>query len=93
MQLEISKCYFSYNFQWSASKLYENIGYQDKSKCLLEYCNEKLASSTEVNILYLKLSKHYCVRGLRVKQIPKAVGVLFVNIGPYGSKSVKLHLL
>ncbi len=40
-ELEISKC-----FHWSPSKLYDNIGYHDKSKCLLEYCNEKLASST-----------------------------------------------
>ncbi len=28
------------------SKLCDNIGYHGKSKCLLEYCNEKLASST-----------------------------------------------
>ncbi len=46
MQLEISKCYFSHNFHCSPSKLYDNIGYHDKSKCLLEYCNEKLASIT-----------------------------------------------
>ncbi len=46
MQLEISKCYFSHNFHWSPSKLFDNIGYNDKSKCLLEYCNEKFASST-----------------------------------------------
>ncbi len=44
MQLKISKCYFSHNFHWSPSILYENIGYHGKSKCLLEYCNEKLAS-------------------------------------------------
>ncbi len=46
MQLKISKCYFSHNMHWSTSKLYENIGYYRKSKCLLEYCNDKLASST-----------------------------------------------
>ncbi len=45
MQLEISKCYFSHNFHCSPSKLY-NIAYPDKSKCLLEYSSEKLASST-----------------------------------------------
>ncbi len=32
-------------YHWSPSTLYDNIGYHDKSKCLLEYCNEKLASS------------------------------------------------
>ena len=46
MELEISKCDFSYNFHWSPSKLYENIDYHGKSKCLLEYCLEKLAPST-----------------------------------------------
>ncbi len=46
MKLEISKRYFSHNFHCSPSKLYENIGYHGKSKCLLENCNEKLASST-----------------------------------------------
>ncbi len=46
MPLEISKCYFSKNFHWSPPKLYENICYHAKSKCLLEYCNEKFASST-----------------------------------------------
>ncbi len=40
------KCYFSHNFHWSPSKLYENIGYLGKSKCLYEWRNEKLASST-----------------------------------------------
>ncbi len=45
MELEFSQCYFSHNFHWSLSKLYDNIGYHSKSKCLLEYCNEKLASS------------------------------------------------
>ncbi len=34
LQLEISKGYFSHNFHWSPSKLYDNIGYHDKSKCL-----------------------------------------------------------
>ncbi len=46
MHLEILKGYFSHNFHWRPSKLYDNIGYHDKSKCLLEYCDEKLASST-----------------------------------------------
>ncbi len=46
MQVEISKCYFSHNFHWSPSKLHDNIGYHEKSKCHLEYCNEKLSSST-----------------------------------------------
>ncbi len=45
MQLEISKCYFSHNFHYSPSKLFENIVYHGKSKCLLEYCNDKLATS------------------------------------------------
>ncbi len=45
MELEISKCYFCHNFHCSPSKLY-NIACLDKSKCLLEYCNEKLAPST-----------------------------------------------
>ncbi len=31
---------------WRPSKLHESMGYHGKSKCLLEYCNEKLASST-----------------------------------------------
>ena len=46
MLLKISECHFSHNFHWSQSNLYENIGYHGKSKCLLEYCNQKLASST-----------------------------------------------
>ena len=46
MELEISKCYFSHMFHWSPFKFYENIAYHGKSKCLLEYCNEKFASST-----------------------------------------------
>ena len=46
MHLEILKFYLSHNFHWTPSKLYDNIGYHDKSKCPLEYCNEKLASST-----------------------------------------------
>ncbi len=46
MQLEISKCYFPHNLYLSPSKRYENIGHHGKSKCLLEYCKEKLASST-----------------------------------------------
>ncbi len=37
---------FSHNFHWSPSKLCDNIGYHGKSECLLEYCNENLASST-----------------------------------------------
>ncbi len=43
MQLEFAKCCFSHNFHWSPSKLKNNIGYHGKSKCLLEYCNPKLA--------------------------------------------------
>ncbi len=54
MQLEFSTCYFSHNFYWSPYKLYNNIAYHGKSKCLLEYCNEKLASSIWDNIFYLK---------------------------------------
>ena len=42
-QLEISKCYFSHNFHWNPCKLYEDIGYHGKSKCLLEYWNEKFS--------------------------------------------------
>ncbi len=33
---------FSHNCHWSSSKLCDNIAYHSKSKCLLEYCNEKL---------------------------------------------------
>ncbi len=50
MELEISKCYFYHNFHCSPSKLYENIGYRDKSKYLLEYCNEKLAPKITYSI-------------------------------------------
>ena len=32
MQLEISKCYFSHNFRWSPSKLYDNIGHHGTQK-------------------------------------------------------------
>ena len=46
MQLEFSKRYFSHNFHWSPPKLCDNISYHGKLKCLLEYCNVKLASST-----------------------------------------------
>ncbi len=65
MHLAISKCYFSHNFHWSPSKLYENIGYigcRRKSECLLEYCNEKLAS-----IFYLKLFKTFLCTGSSVQ--------------------------
>ena len=34
IQLQISNCYFSHNFHWSPSKLFENIGYRNKSNCL-----------------------------------------------------------
>ncbi len=68
MRLELSKCYFSYNFHWSPAKLCENIGYHGESKCLLEYCNGKLASSP---IYYLK---HSCVLGLQFKHRVKAPG-------------------
>ena len=43
LRLSYSKCYFPHNFHWSQSKLYENIAYHGEFKCLLEYCNEKLA--------------------------------------------------
>ncbi len=46
MQLEMSKSYFSHKFHWRPSKLFDNIGYHDKSKCRLEYRTKKLASST-----------------------------------------------
>ncbi len=42
LQLEISKCYFHdfshKKFSLEPSRLYDNIGYHGKSKCLLEYC-------------------------------------------------------
>ena len=37
---------FSPTIHWCQTKLYENILYRGKSKCLLGYSNEKLASST-----------------------------------------------
>ncbi len=40
------KVLFLPQFSLKPSKLYDNIGYHDKSKCLLEYCNDQLASST-----------------------------------------------
>ncbi len=49
MQLEFSIFNFSHIFHWSQSKLCDNIGYHGKSECLLEYCNDKLASSTGAN--------------------------------------------
>ncbi len=52
LQLKFSKCHFSHNFHWRSSTLYDNIGYHGKSNCLLEYCNEKLASSTWDYIFY-----------------------------------------
>ena len=43
----ISKCHFSHNFHCNPSKLYDKKdGYHGKSKCLLQYCKKKLASST-----------------------------------------------
>ena len=77
MQLEFSKCYFSHNFHWSPSKLYDNIAYHSKSKCLLEYCNQKWASSTTYdNYLFQTFQKHSCVLGLQFKQIVKFHGPL-----------------
>ncbi len=72
---------FSHNFHWSPSKLSDNIGYHGKSKCLLEYWNEKLVSSTWDNIIlfYLKFLKHSCVLGLQFKQSVKAPGPLVSN--------------
>ncbi len=67
MHLEISLRYFSYNFHWSPSKLYENIGYHGKSKCLLEYCNENLTSSTYDKIFYVKLFKRVLCAGPSVQ--------------------------
>ncbi len=66
MQLEFSKCYFSHNFRWSPSKLYDNIGYHGKSKCLFEYFNEKLASRTWDCIFYFKLFKTFLGSGSSV---------------------------
>ncbi len=57
---------FSHNFYWSLSKLCD-IGYHGKSKCLLEFYNEKLASSTWDNIFYLKLFKTFLCRGSSVQ--------------------------
>ena len=34
---KFSRCYFSHNFHWTPSKLYDNIGQHGKSECLLEY--------------------------------------------------------
>ena len=63
IQLEIPKCYFSHNFHWRPSKLSDNIGYHGKSKCLLEYCNMKLASGTQDSIFYSKIFKIFlCTR-------------------------------
>ncbi len=58
---------FSYNFHCSLSKLCHNIGYYDKSKCLLEYCNEKLASRTWDNIFHLQLFKKFLCTGSSVQ--------------------------
>ena len=67
------KVLFLPQFHWTPSKLYENIGYHGKSKCLLEYCNQKLSSSTQDNIFCLK---HSYVLGLQFKQSVKAPGPL-----------------
>ena len=75
-QILKSQRYISHNFHCSPSKLYDNIGYHGKPKCLLEYCNEKLASSTYDNIFYLNKSKHSSVLGLHFKQRVKAPGPL-----------------
>ena len=40
------KVLFLPQFSLESSRLYDNIGYHDKSKCVLEYCNEELTSST-----------------------------------------------
>ena len=81
MQLEISKSCLSHIFHCSPSKRYENIVYHGNSKCLLEYCNQKLASSTQDNVFYLK---HSCVLGLQFKQSVKASGpLIFHGIGTF----------
>ncbi len=46
MQLKFLSAVSPHNFHWNPSKLYDNIGYHGKSKGLLEYWNQKLASST-----------------------------------------------
>ncbi len=58
---------FSHKFHCSSSKLCDNIGYNGKSKCLLEYCNDKLASSTWDNIFYLQLFKTFLCTGSSVQ--------------------------
>ncbi len=58
---------FSRNFHLSPSKHCNNNGYNAKSKCLLEYCNQKLASSTWDNIFYVKLFKTFLCTGSSVQ--------------------------
>ncbi len=75
MQLEISKCSFSHNFHCRHIQRYDNTGYHDQSKCLLEYINDKLACLVpKITYCIQTLSKHSCVLGLQFKQSVKAPG-------------------
>ncbi len=69
------------NFHWSPSKLYDNFAYHGKSKCLLEYCNQKLASSTWDNIFYLKLFKTLCTESIfNSSRVSRTLGLLLALI-------------
>ncbi len=63
----IFKVLYLHNFHWCPSKLYDNIEYHGKSKCLLENCNEKLSSSHLDNIFHLKLFKTFLCTGASVQ--------------------------
>ncbi len=74
---------FSHNFHWSLSKLCDNTGYHGKSECLLEYCNEKLASSTWGNIIlfYLQLFKTILVYWVfSSSRASRPLGLLFGDL-------------
>ena len=78
---------FSHNFHWSPSKLCDNIGYNGKSEGLLEYCNEKLPSSTRENHILFKTFKNIlvdCIFSSSRHQGPWASCYSSVELGLFG---------
>ena len=63
----IFKVLFLAQFSLESIRTYDNIGYNGSSKCLLEYCNVKLASSTQDNIFYSKIFKTFLCAGSSVQ--------------------------
>ncbi len=63
----------------STQTLWQRIVYHGKSKCLLEYCNEKLASSTWDNILFKTFQNILVYSVFSSRWVSRHLGLLIFN--------------